>query len=668
MSRSPAVVAAGLFCAAGKNAEESFCAAVSGRDGLEKVSLFESPRHGFRLAAQAHIKVRGGLSRCAEMLFRALDEAMSRVDLSALDPERIALRLGTSVGGIFETENMLSKIRAGKGRNLAPLSRYECSDLAFLAAKRAGARGEVACYSTACSSSSLALSDACNAIAEGSCDAVFVCGVDALSRMTLNGFGSLLLLSGGKCAPFDAKRDGINLGEAAAVLIVCSEGAAKKIGAKAKAHVSGWGCSCDAYHPTAPHPSGEGAARAFAEAARKAGLSGGEISCYNAHGTATAGNDVAEGAALIKFFGKSVPPFSSLKRIFGHTLGASGAVNAAMSVATVESGVLPKNSGYENFDEKISLAPASESAKLGGSLNVLSASLGFGGNNGAAVFSSEARPAPKVEPKKLFVYGMSVLGGGGVIADENLLSDIPPLKKRKLSHHQKMAVEAARTAARDANSQEAPERVCVCWGSGLGMTERTAAFVENLLEKNEAEPMPSAFANSVHNAAASAISLYCGFKGLNSAATAKEVSFECALAQARREIFSGACDAALVGASDEYSPYAAEFLDSQHARYSRIGGARLSDFAAAYFLGLENSCSAEPIAEILAVSVGRERRDFDAELERLAEILSRAGLGLGDISRWTSLEPVNEYGKRRLGYIGGKLGGFSFPLGECGAN
>ena len=656
----------GLRTSAGETAGDSWRSAVSGADCLERLSLFESPRYGEKFAGLDKSMIDDS-GRCGKILFSAVDEAMRGADISRIKKGRISVYLGTSIGGIFETENMI-KNNAEKGvKNLSALSRYECSTLAELAAKRIGARGECAAFSTACSSSSLALAEGCNAVVQGDCDAALICGVDSLSRITVNGFGSLMLLSAGKCRPFDKNRDGINLGEAAgAILIVSSD---FLFGQKPLAYISGWSCTCDAYHATAPHPSGEGAARAMVCALKTASLKASEISYYNAHGTATKGNDIAEAAALKSVFAENIPPVSSLKRVFGHTLGASGIVNAAMSVAAVENKTVPQNSGYEDFDAEVGIEPLAQSRACDVE-NVLSVSLGFGGNNGAVVVSKNAQNASaNFGKRRLFVFGRSILGNGSAYDDAELLKDVPPLKKRKFAHLQKMGLETAAQAVAQADSAADANRISVCWGTGLGMTSQTRAFIENVFEKKEAEPMPTAFTNSVHNAVPSAIAVRWGFKGLNSAVTAKEISFECALAQAKREINSFAADAAVVCAGDEYNSYAADFLDSSHAKYSDTGGKRLSDFAAAYFVGAENSARAKPLFEILSLDIRRASKSVGEECAAIAELLERSGVAKGGVSRWFSSKGANGYQRKFLKSLADKIGAsFTNPPSKYGDN
>ncbi len=669
MSRLPAVIAVGLNCAAGVDADSSVESAYSGADALQKLSLYDSPRYASRYVAQANLKPHKKLSRCARMLYSALDEALSKVNLESISSDRISLYFGTSIGGIFETENMLKKNRSSDDKNFSSLSTYECSTLADCAAKRISANGECITYSTACSSSSLALADACNAISQRYCDVAIVCGSDALSRITVNGFGSLKLLSEEKCKPFDKNRDGINLGEAAGVLVLCAEEVALKINAEILTYVSGWACTCDAYHATSPSPDGSGALRAFSEASKKASLSPEDISYYNAHGTATLGNDTAESSGLRNFFGEKVPPFSSLKRIFGHTLGASGVVNAIVSIVSMNKGILPKNSGYENFDEVVSISPLIDNEKFENGA-VLSASLGFGGNNGVAIFSKKKSEfSDNCKARKIFVYGKSVLGNGSVLSDAELLKDIAPLKKRRWTHIQKMGIEVSINAIETAKILTSGERIAVCWGTGLGMVSQTAAFVENIFEKNEAEPMPTAFTNSVHNAVSSAIAINGGFKALNSAVTAKEISFETAILQAQREIISGACDVAIVGSADEFISYSTDFLKSTSSKYSNVDTSTLSDFSSAYVFGVEGSCEALPLAELLSAKVYRRTGSVEGEVEIIDAILSSLSLLRSDVKAWFALKGVNAFQEKWLANLSEKLNvKMEMPLEKYGAN
>lgn len=649
MTRKCAVISAGICSCAGSGVESAWNLAVSNQyEAFEKLSLFESPRYAEKLVGVARAEKKTRNSRCADFLFDALNEALSKVDVCSFPLDKTSVYFGTSIGGIFETENML--IRADG--NLAELSRYECSTLAYALAKKIGALGECSTYSTACSSSSLAIAAACNAISQGECEVAFVCGADALSRITVNGFGSLLLLSEGRASPFDKNRDGINLGECGAVVILASEDFAKKIGAKILACVSGWGCSADAYHATSPSPDGEGMARAILEALRKANLRPDEISYYNAHGTGTKGNDLSESAAIKKVFSQNAC-FSSLKGKFGHTLGASGLLNFIISLQALEKNIVPPNFGFENFDEELGLVPTSKPIQKV-MRHIASCSFGFGGNNACVTLSkrfdeNSKSDFPSKEKRRIFIYSSGVAssrgvgienflkaqiesGEGKICAQSELLKNVAPLKKRKWAHLQQMGLQSAIEAIENIDIFEAKDKIAVCMGTGLGMVDETRRFVENVIEKREAEPMPTAFTNSVHNAVSSLISVNFGFKALNSAASAKEISFETALKQACGEINSGACSAAVVGSADEYSSYAENFRE-KFSKFSKIN-TPMSEISAAHFVGIDGVCNKAPICELIALDIARRNPNVSAEIFRIKEILSENNLVSSDISAW----------------------------------
>lgn len=691
MTLNCAVISTGICSCAGSGVENAWNLALSNKcDSFEKLSIFDSPRYSEKLVGVSGVEKKSKNSRCAEFLFRALDEALSKIDDSALPKEKTAVYFGTSIGGIFETENMLMR---GDG-NFAPLAQYECSTLAYAIAKKIGAGGECSTYSTACSSSSLAIAAACNAISQGDCEVAFVCGADALSRITVNGFGSLLLLSNGKSAPFDKNRDGINLGECGAVAILASENFAKKIGAKILGYVSGWGCSADAYHATAPSPDGDGMARAILEALKKADISSDEISYYNAHGTGTRGNDSSEAVAIKKVFSKGIY-FSSLKGKFGHTLGASGLLNFIISLEALNKNIIPPNSGFENFDEEIGLEPTREAFPK--DINhIASCSFGFGGNNACVVISKSSKKRTekkseivaglgRSEKRRVFIYKSGVassLGVGlenflnvgervekqGVCEESELLKNISPLKKRKWAKLQKMGLQASIEALENLTLLEDGMRVAVCMGTGLGMAEETRKFVENLIKKREAEPMPTAFTNSVHNAASSLISVHFGFKALNSAVSAKEISFESALKQALGEINSEACSAALVGSADEYSEYAEKFRKN-FARFSTRKNS-MTEIAAVHFLGLEGVCKESPVCEILGVDIARKHVNPREEARRIGEFLLSLNLKFEDVSAWLVPSVFNSWTQNYLESIKAFCGVKSFEVLEekFGAN
>lgn len=638
MDLTPTAVSCGLCSCAGGSAADAWkqCTGEA-PDAFGFLSLFESPRYSSKKVGMARGAKfpRAGrkISRCADIMLSAVSDAMAGFDFNAEELSEFGVFFGTSIGGVFETENaLLENIKSG-GSDLRALKFYECSTIAELVAKRIGAKGPCMTFSTACSSSGLAFAAACDAISQGRLKAALVCGADAISRITVNGFGSLLLLSKDRAKPFDKNRDGINLGEAGGAVLLVSKDFAKQRKFEILAEISGWACTADAHHATAPHPDGEGAARAMSDAVSMARLAPSDISCVNSHGTGTQGNDLSEAKALKAVFGENVPPFFSVKRAFGHTLGASGVVNAIIAIEALKRNEIAPSLGFENFDEEIGLAPQSipEKREI---KNILSSSLGFGGNNASMVLSknSSGEVAP-VRQRDLFVFGAGSVEtrGGGVCEASGLLPNIPALKKRKWAKLQQMALDASLKAASGLEISAAEEKTGVVFGTGLGMTAETSRFIINTLEKNEAEPMPTAFTNSVHNATPSLVSLYCKYRGLNSAVTAKEISFECALWQVWLAVNSGSLDASIVGACDERSDYSERYMKN-FARFSKVRD-NFSDFAAAYFVGAENSCSNRPLAKIVLVDIARRMPGASAEAGRLKRLAENCGVDISKIKK-----------------------------------
>jgi 3-oxoacyl-(acyl-carrier-protein) synthase len=240
--------------------------------------------------------------------------------------------------------------------------------------------------STACSTGLHAIGLAKRMIDAGLYDACLALGADALSLLTVRGFASLLLVDPNGCRPFDKRRAGISLGEGAGAMLLASAAAASRVDAAPVAFAAGWGASADGHHMTAPHPEGRGAADAVASALAEAGMAAGEVDMIVAHGTGTPDNDAAEVKAMRAVF-PALPPFCSMKRTLGHTLAASGALEAVLAVQCLTRGAIPPTAGFEAADESIGAAPSPYVKKK--LRCVVKNSFGFGGNNAAMIFTKE---------------------------------------------------------------------------------------------------------------------------------------------------------------------------------------------------------------------------------------------------------------------------------------
>ena len=224
-------------------------------------------------------------------------------------------------------------------------------------------------------------------IKSGKLDRVIVGGTDALSKFTINGFKTLMILSDGYNKPFDNNRKGLNLGEAAAFLVLESEELVKKENKKVLARVSGYANANDAFHQTASSENGDGAFLAMEKAFKIANLQPDQIDYVNVHGTATPNNDLSEGRALVRLFGENkVPDFSSTKAFTGHTLAAAAAIEAVFSVLAIQNNVVFPNLNFETPMAEFDLIPQT-TLKNKNIEHVLSNSFGFGGNCSTLIFS-----------------------------------------------------------------------------------------------------------------------------------------------------------------------------------------------------------------------------------------------------------------------------------------
>jgi 3-oxoacyl-[acyl-carrier-protein] synthase I len=305
--------------------------------------------------------------------------------------ERVGVFIGTSTAGILQTE-LAYRSRDPVDGSLPADFDYRRTHNTFSVAEfvreRLGLAGPCAAISTACSSSAKAFASAARLMEAGVIDAAVVGGVDTLCLTTLYGFNSLELLSTQPCRPYDAQRDGISIGEAAAFFLLERPPAAAPPDAIA---LLGAGESCDAYHMSAPHPEGLGARKAMQGALDAARLQPGAIDYVNLHGTGTPSNDAAEDHAVHGLFGDSVP-VNSTKGMTGHTLGAAGAVEALLSVLAIEEQHVPGSPGTRALDPALR-AHYEIAGRPRAVSRVMSNSFGFGGSNCSLIFGPLRRAA-----------------------------------------------------------------------------------------------------------------------------------------------------------------------------------------------------------------------------------------------------------------------------------
>lgn len=389
-----AVTAYECVSAAGDNLNALHAALLANRTCARPLQLFELP---FETVVGEVISplpaVRPHLQRYACRNARLALHALAQGDIRAATERaiarygnaRVGVVLGTSTSGIHETEIAYKQLlRDGvMPGDFSFLHTHTAQASAEFLHHELGLRGPCYSISTACSSSAKALGAAQRLLAADVCDAVLVAGVDSLCQLTLFGFNSLQLISPEPCRPMDSRRQGINIGEAAALLLLERSNSNNA----ACPRLLAVGEASDAHHMSAPHPEGQGAAAAMNRALQLAGRRPEQVDYINLHATASVLNDLSEANAVRRVF-RHPPPCAGVKGLLGHTLGAAGAVEVAISLLALEKGFLPGNCGFQHADPQCALPIVADPDLKSPPRLILSNAFGFGGNNASVLLEA----------------------------------------------------------------------------------------------------------------------------------------------------------------------------------------------------------------------------------------------------------------------------------------
>ncbi len=327
-----------------------------------------------------------GITRTTLLALHAFTEAIAdaRLTDSVLSDPSTALIGATTVGGMCLSDELYRDTN-GSGEGSAFLSSYDCASVHMYLQDRYKMQGFATTINTACSSSANAIQFGARLIRNGLAAKAIVGGTDSLAKFTINGFNALQILSTGQCRPFDRDRSGLNLGEGAAFLVLEGEEALAETGKKVYAELTGYCNTNDAFHPSALSAEGDGPYLAMKGALLSAGLNVAQLDFINTHGTATENNDEAESRAMVRLFGDP-PPFVSTKPYTGHTLGASGAIEAVYSALSLEHQEIYASLNFEQPIPGIGLQPV-QAYGVYPLQHVMSNSFGFGGNCTSLIFS-----------------------------------------------------------------------------------------------------------------------------------------------------------------------------------------------------------------------------------------------------------------------------------------
>ena len=539
-----AITGIGVVSAIGSNVSETLQALLAERSGIGPM------RH----LGSVHTDLPVGEVPYSNEALKAMlgigNESMPRTSLLGLMAAREAIEMakaspdafisGTTVGGMDLTEQHWTDYQAGQATENIRL--HEAGESTNSIARHIGTFKLIITPSTACSSALNAIMLGANMLRTGQAKQVLAGGAESLSTFHLNGFNTLMILDHEPCRPFDANRNGLNLGEGAGYLLLESEEDALARGAKILGYIGGYANTCDAFHQTASSENGEGAYLAMRGALDMAGLQPSDIDYVNAHGTATPNNDLSESAALYRLFGDKMPAVSSTKAFTGHTTSASGGLEAAICVLAMQHGFIPANLRWEHSDAGL-ISPIAHTAHRE-LKHILCNSFGFGGNESSLVISAEVRnlsvrsAIPELAPSVVIEQ-----------SDEADISQyISQAEARRMTPQTRRIVAAAKRVMKEANIEKPDAILCA---TQWGCMAQSMRFLQDMMDSNEQQLKPTPFIQSTHNTIASLIAILTGNHGYNATYSQGTQSLECALMDMQTQMALGMINNALVLEFDE---------------------------------------------------------------------------------------------------------------------
>jgi 3-oxoacyl-(acyl-carrier-protein) synthase len=401
MSQRVFITGYGIITSLGKNAAENLQSLIDRKAGYGALEVLDTVHRATLHACEVKITDQQlfdsldiatdtGFTRTTLLGLTALLEAIRMAGLTAEEVRSSGLLSATTNGGIREFERHYYELMdpAQRGDFVRFTDTANPGEHCERLADFVGIKKYIGTISTACSSSANTLMQGAQLIRHKKLDRVICGGAEALSKFTINGFNSLMILDTEHCRPFDSTRKGLNLGEGAAYIVLESEQEIERSGRKPIAELKGYGNANDAFHQTASSPDGKGAFIAMEQALTMAGIQPSAVNYINAHGTATENNDLSEGLGIQRLFNNQVPDFSSTKSYTGHTLAAAGGVEAIYCIMALQHQMIWPNLNFENPMPELSITPVQQLKRNAGLTNVLSNSFGFGGNTSSLLLAS----------------------------------------------------------------------------------------------------------------------------------------------------------------------------------------------------------------------------------------------------------------------------------------
>jgi len=382
----------GVISAIGLNVEENYQSLKNQKTGIGPLRFFPSEKE--ILAGEVKLSnedlitqqnVTSPISRTSLLGLVAAKEAWKGNKHNS--EIRTGIISATSVGGMDNTEKYYEqRISDSEHVDISLISTHDSGNTTERIAAELGISGYINTISTACSSGANAIMLGARLMLQNKLDRVLVGGADSFTNFTEKGFRSLMIYSDEWVKPFDDNRNGLNLGEGGGFILLENKNSLAITNNIPLASIVGWSNTADAYHQTASSPDGKGATLAVTGALKKANLKPTDVSYINAHGTGTPNNDLSESTALINVFKENIPPFSSTKAYTGHTLAASGAIEAVYAILALQNNVIFPNLNFSTPIAETQLVPETSWNNTKEVNTVLSNSFGFGGNNSSVIF------------------------------------------------------------------------------------------------------------------------------------------------------------------------------------------------------------------------------------------------------------------------------------------
>jgi len=584
-STTVVVTGIGIISSIGNNLQETFSSLVEKRTGIGKIDILDTIRKDEFLLGEiklnhnqlielAEVDNNHAWTRTALIGIIAAKQAIqdSLINVN----QNTALISASTVGGMDRSE-LYYKDFLTEAVHKDYIDTHHAGSSTEMIAEHCGLNGFITTISTACSSSLNSIMFGARLIKSGSTKTAVVGGTDALSKFTLNGFNTLMILDKEHCRPFDKSRTGLNLGEGAAYLVLEEKESALAAGKKIYAEVSGYANANDAHHQTASSEDGEGPYLAMKNALESAAIEPSAINYINAHGTGTGNNDLTEGIAIKRLFGKNIPLFSSTKAYTGHTLGAAGVIESVIAILSLNNKLAFPNINFKDAIEEIDIVPVTEVIEIDNVRHVLTNSFGFGGNDSSVIFSSkehtngnylsENNSTPAIKSNPVYIIGAGCVSPQNTLDSGNLLEDIVevddrflqvikpnyrdfinPKLLRRMSKIVRMGIVSSSVAMKDANIEN-PDAILT--GTGMGCQVDTEKFLNSMIDNNEGLLTPTSFIQSTHNTVGGAIALGKQNHNYNLTYVHRTFSFESALLDSLLLLNEGKVKDVLLGGFDE---------------------------------------------------------------------------------------------------------------------